>query len=204
MTMRLQELHPAMVHFPITMLPTTLLVDAIGRLTRNGTLLHAGKVGIAATAGSAALSAVAGLLAQEASRFDRDAHDKLVTHRNLNLAVIGMTVVMAARRAQRRRPSIAYLLTGAAGVAAMTYSAYLGGNMVYEHGVGVDDAGGLREEEAPFLVPANARHVLQVSGRHVVSGLRHAVRDLASGRVVPWLTRAGTASRADTALPKPD
>jgi uncharacterized membrane protein len=203
MAMRLQELHPALVHFPIALLPTTLGVDALGRATRNPTLLEMGRLGIAFTAGSAAVSALAGLLAQEASRFDEESHDILVTHRNLNLGVIALTGLMAVRRARRRRPSRGYLAAGLAGMAAMTYSAYLGGHMVYEKGVGVSKAGGLREEEAPHLLPENVDEVLQVSGRHVAEGLRHTVEDLASGEVVPWLTRSQTRP-APATLPAPE
>ncbi len=192
MAMRLQELHPAIVHFPITLLPSTLAVDALGRLTGNPTLLEVGKQGMALTAGSAGISAVAGLLAQESSRFDGETHDILVTHRNLNLGLIGLTTWLATRRARRRRPSLGYLLAGLTGVAVMTYSAYLGGHMVYEHGVGVKEAGGLREEEAPHLLPENAGEVLQVSAQHVEHGLRDVVEHLARGEVVPWLTRGGT------------
>jgi uncharacterized membrane protein len=198
MAMRLQELHPALVHFPIALLPTTLGVDALGRATRNPTLLEMGRLGIAFTAGSAAVSALAGLLAQESSRFDEETHDILVTHRNLNLGVIALTALMAVRRARRRRPSRGYLAAGLAGMAAMTYSAYLGGHMVYEHGVGVSKAGGLREEEAPHLLPENVDEVLEVSGRHVAEGLRHTAADLASGEIIPWLTRGAARPAAGT------
>jgi uncharacterized membrane protein len=189
MAMRLQEIHPALVHYPIALLPTTLAVDALGRATGDPTLLEMGRRGIALTAGSAAVSALAGLLAQESSRFDGETHDLLVTHRNLNLGLIGLTGWMAARRARRRRPSVGYLLVGLAGMAVMGYSAYLGGHMVYEHGVGIKEAGGLREEEAPKLLPDRVGEVLEVSARHIAEGARHAVEDLANGEVLPWLTR---------------
>jgi uncharacterized membrane protein len=194
--MRLQELHPALVHFPITLLPVSLGLDAAGRASGNRTLMEVGKLGMAATAGSAAISAVAGLLAQEASRFDRETHDILVTHRNLNLAVIGLTGVLAARRSKRERPSLGYLLAGLAGIGVMTYSAYLGGRMVYEHGVGVSEAGGLREDEAPYLVPDAAGETARVAARHVVTGLRDVVEKLAAGELAPWLTRERDHRRA--------
>lgn len=122
-------------------------------------------MGMTFTAGSAIVSALAGFLAQEASKFDSESRDVLITHRNLNLGLIGLTTWMAARRAKRRQPGLGYRLAGAAGVVMMTYSAYLGGHMVYEHGVGVKRADGLREGEAPRLVPAG-------QGRH--SGSRRS------------------------------
>jgi uncharacterized membrane protein len=187
--MRLQEIHPALVHYPIAFLPTALAADALGRATGSRTLSQVGRWGMALAAGSAAVSAVAGLLAQEASRFDEETRDLLVTHRTLNLAVVGLAAWMAVHRARAERPGAGYLAAGAAGVGVMAYSAYLGGHMVYEHGVGIKDAGGLREEDAPHLVPEQAGDVVQVAGHHVVAGLRNTLRDMGRGRFVPWLTR---------------
>jgi uncharacterized membrane protein len=189
MTMRLQEIHPALVHFPITMLPVTLATDAVGRFTGNHTLLDAARAGIALTAGSAAVAAAAGLLAQESARFDDASRDMLVTHRNLNLALIGLTGWMAARRARRVEPSLRYLAAGLAGIGVMVYSAYLGGRMVYEHGVGVSAAGMLREAEAPHLLPETAGEVASISATHLVRGARDVVGSLARGELVPTLVR---------------
>jgi uncharacterized membrane protein len=193
MSMRLQELHPAAVHFPIVLLPATLAADAAGRITGNAALLDAGRHGMAFTAASAALSGIAGLIAQEASTFDADAREMLITHRTLNLGLIGLTGWLAARRARAHRPGLGYLLAGAAGLAVMTYSAYLGGRMTYEHGVGVSKAGGLREEEAPHLTPDTAGEALRTSAQHVARGVWHSAGDLARGEVVPWLRRSAAA-----------
>jgi uncharacterized membrane protein len=191
MTMRIQELHPALVHYPIALLPVALAADAAGRLTGDRTLLAVGKQGMKLAAASAMVAAAAGVLAQEAGRYDRTKHELLVTHRNLNLGLVALTAVMAVRRSRRRHPSLGYLAAGLAGLGTMAYSAYLGGHMVYEHGLGVSAAGGLREEEAPELTPGNARDVLATSGRHMERGLRRAAADLARGEVAPWLTGSG-------------
>jgi uncharacterized membrane protein len=189
MAMRLQELHPALVHFPITMLPVSLATDAIGRATGNRSLLDAGRVGVALAAFGAGVSAVTGLLAQESSEFDPTARDMLVTHRTLNLGLIGLTTLMAARRARRKQPSLRYLTAGLAGLGVMTYSAYLGGRMVYGHGVGVEVASRAREGDSPPLVPGHLREAVQVSGRHVASGLKDVIGTAARGELLPTLTR---------------
>jgi uncharacterized membrane protein len=187
MAMRMQEIHPALVHFPIALLPATLAADALGRVTGNRTLLEAGRQGMRVAAGSVLISAVAGLMAQEEVRASGKAHDLLVTHRNLNAGLLGLTVGMSARRARRKRPSLSYLLTGLAGLGAMTYSAYLGGKMVYEHGVGVNPANGLREAEAPEVTLGNAGEVAQLGARQVIRGAKHAVADLLRGEIAPAL-----------------
>ncbi len=203
MSMRLQELHPSLVHFPIALLPTSLAADALGRLTDNEELLAVGRLGIAAAAGGAALAGVAGLLAQEASRFDDESHDILVTHRNLNLGLLGLVTGMAISRSRQRRPGLGYLALGAVGLLTMSYSAYLGGHMVYEHGVGVSDADGLREEEAPELRPANAGVAARTSARHLRDGLVATASALRDGELVPWITREHTnGARRGQAAPR--
>jgi uncharacterized membrane protein len=192
MTMRLQELHPALVHYPISLLPIAVGADALGKVSGNHTLLQVGKAGIALAAGSAAIAGVAGLVAQEAVRLDEETHAMLATHRNLNLGVLALTSWMAVRRATRSRPTFRYLLAGAAGIAGMAYGAYLGGHMVYEHGVGVKAAGGLHEEAAPELTPERAGDAAAISGEMLRRGVRHAVTGLAEGEVVPYLRRAGS------------
>jgi uncharacterized membrane protein len=43
MAMRLQELHPSIVHFPIALLPTALAADALGPLSGSETLMEMGR-----------------------------------------------------------------------------------------------------------------------------------------------------------------
>ncbi len=187
MPMRLQELHPALVHFPITLFPTALGVDAIGRASGNQEMMNLGRKGIGLAVASMAVAGVAGLLAQEAVQVDENARKKLVTHRTLNMALLGFTSLLASRRMRTDKPSLRYLMAGLAGVGVMGYSAYLGGNMVYEDGVGVAAAGGLREENAPHLEPSEAREALRTTGRNLVTGTKHAIEDMSHRDFVPWL-----------------
>lgn len=185
--MRIQEIHPALVHFPIALLPTSLAADALGRLTGSRSLMEVGRRTMPVAAASAAVSGIFGLVAQEAVRAEGEAADMLVTHRNLNLGLIAVAALMAAKRYRRRRPSLGYLLVGAAGSLVMSYSAYLGGHMVYELGVGVKEAGGLREGEAPMVEPGNLARAALVSARHIRDGARHTVEDLAGGEFAPTI-----------------
>lgn len=189
MAMRLQELHPSLVHFPIALLPTALVADTLGRLSGSESLMEVGRRLMPVAALSAAVAGVAGLIAQESSEVKEQAHPYLVTHRNINLGAIGLTALLARKRGRQRRPSASYLLAGFGGLAAVTYSAYLGGHMVYEHGVGVKAAGGLREHQAPELTPENAQLALDLSGQHIRTGLKHAVEHLRQGEVAPLLTQ---------------
>ena len=187
MSMRLQEVHPSLVHFPITLLPLALGADLLGRATGSESLATAGRRLMPLAAGSAAVAAVFGLVAQEEVKAEGPARDMLVTHRNLNLALTGVAAAMALWRARRERPSAGYLALGLAGLGVMSYTAYLGGHMVYEHGVGVEAAGGVREGGAPELVPDRAVEIARATMADVRDGAAGTVDDLRRGDVVPEL-----------------
>jgi uncharacterized membrane protein len=175
MSMRLQEIHPALVHYPLALLPAALTADALGRVTGSEGLLDLGRRLMPVAAASALAAGIFGLVAQESVRTDGTTSEMLATHRTLNLGLIGLAAVMAAKRWGESRPSLRYLALGAGGLAVMSYSAYLGGNMVYEHGVGVSSAGGLLESEAPEITTHNLGEVADVTADHIRTGIQHTL-----------------------------
>lgn len=188
MTIRLHEVHPSLVHMPITLVPVAIGADIMGRATGNRGLLEMGRRSMDLAAAGAALSTISGLIAQEEVNADGEAKDMLITHRNINLAATVMTGLMALWRTERYRPSLAYLGLGVAGVAALTYSAYLGGTMVYQHGVGVAPAGGQWRENEPALGKGRPARVIKDVATDIARGMKHLVQELAKGKIVPWLT----------------
>ena len=182
---RLQEIHPAIVHFPIAVLPLALGADLIGRLTGSRALSEVGRVLMPVAAAGAAVSAVTGLIAQEEVNASGVAGDILVTHRNLNLSLTAITALMAARRWSEDEAGAGYLALGLAGLGALSYSAYLGSKMVYEHGVGVKPADGVAAGESPAITPSEAPSV----ARRALSDLKQAaattVADVRAGRLAP-------------------
>jgi len=188
MAMKLHEVHPSLVHFPITLLPLAIGADAIGRLTGNQRLMWLGKRGIAAAAVAGAAAGATGLIAQEEVKATGRARDMLITHRNLNMATVAITSAMAVRRSQVTRPSLPYLLGGLAAVGATIYSAYLGGTLVYQHGVGVEPAGGLYQGGGPELKPRNVGRVAKAVGQGLGQGVKHVVEETAEGKIVPSMT----------------
>src|SRR4051812_31142479 len=125
--MRLVEVHPSLVHFPIALLPVAVGADAIGYATGNRELLRAGKLGMIAAASAAALAGTFGFIAQEEVDLDDRGRRVLQTHRTMNILALGAMTAMAIVRARRKKPGLGYLIAGLATLGAMTYSAYLGG-----------------------------------------------------------------------------
>jgi len=193
MAMRLQEIHPSLVHFPLTLLPLSIGADLIGQATGSEKLRSLARTTMPLAAASAVVAAVFGLVAQEEVNATGEAHDMLVTHRNLNLAMVGTATAMAAWRSKRDEPTTGYLALGLAGLAAMTYTAYLGGHMVYEHGVGVLDAAGLRDGVSPEVAPGSMAEAARAAGRDLKEGAKHAIEEARRGEIAPQLRRSAEA-----------
>lgn len=191
MSMRLQEVHPALVHYPLAFLPLAVGADLLGRATGSRPLREMGRLGVTLAAGSAALAAVAGLAAQQEVNVEEgsEAYDLLLTHRTINLtAVIGATA-MAAWRWGRKEASPTYLALGLGALGMVGYSAYLGGKMVYEHGLGVAAADGIFEEAHPVpeITRETAADAVRYAARDVADGARNAIRQMRQGEIVPAL-----------------
>jgi uncharacterized membrane protein len=194
MPIGLQEMHPATVHFPIALLPLSLGADALGRLTGDAVLMEMGRRTMPLAAAGAATAAAFGLISQQAVHAEGQAHDILVTHRTLNAGLVGVTAALAARRLRSRRPGLGYLAVGFAALGVMGYSAYLGGRLAYEHGVGVKPAGGLNEARGPEIGLGNAAEGARVAGENLADGVRGALRESASGDLVPVLSSVSKAA----------
>lgn len=187
MAMRLHELHAALVHFPITSMPTSVLADLVGELTGNEELKALGKGAMVATTASAALAGLSGLVAQQAVKsHSQTAHDMLTTHRTINIGVLGLSALLAYRRLDHA-PGPGYFAAALGGLAALTYSAYLGGEMVYRHGVGVQRADGILRSETPELKAKNAGQAVKKSGKHIAQAVKHTAEHAKKGYVVPTL-----------------
>lgn len=191
MAMRLQEIHPSLVHYPITLLPLAIGADALGRATGNEALLEAGRWAMMLAAGSAAVAAVFGLVAQQEVNAEGEALDTLITHRNLNLVAVGAATGLAARRWSQKKPSAGYLALGLASIGLVAVSAYLGGHMVYELGVGVKPAGGLKPTGVPELTTDDLASAARTAGHDIVEGARVTAREIGEGKLAPSLAPHG-------------
>ena len=143
-------IHPMLVHFPIALLFTAALFDAIGVL---GHLDSAASAGFALeTLGLISLvaAAAAGSIAQHAANLSGpgvrsllQAHKRDATLTGL---VFGAVWLLRAFVAWRRRrlagvgASYLHLAGVLLGLAVLTMTSRLGGSLVYDHGVGVAGA----------------------------------------------------------------
>ena len=190
MAIQLQEMHPALVHLPITLLPLAVGADVIGSLTNNDSLLSFGQKAIGVAAVGAIGSAVTGLIAGEEVNVEGVSEDMLITHRNLNFIATVVASGMALWRFNHRKPNAAYVGVGAVGVGVLAYTAYLGGKLVYDVGVGVEPAKGVYRTDAPALKSGQVGSFIKTAGTDLVHGVQHMVQEVAKGRLIPTIVTA--------------
>lgn len=189
MPMKLHEVHPALVHFPLAFFPLSLATDLAGRLKQDPAMMGSARSTMIAAAVSTAAAGVAGFIAQEEVKAG-PARDLLVTHRTMNIGFLALVTTMASVRARAARPSWSYLAAGILGFSGLVYSAYLGGKMVYRHGVGVEPSGGVAEGHAPELRRSELGRVVTHAVTDSAQGVWHTVQDLADGQIAPALKRS--------------
>lgn len=137
MGMHIHELHAAMVHAPLALLPTAATIDLTAALSGNRHTARLARTLWWAGAGGALLAGVAGLASsQEVTRDDLRTSDMIWLHGIGNAGLIVGALGMVAWR-RNHRPSVAQATLGLLACGVSIYTAYLGGEMVYGRGVGV-------------------------------------------------------------------
>jgi uncharacterized membrane protein len=176
-----------LVHYPLALLPMSIGADLLAKATGSEALEDFGRRTMMAGAVTAALSGVAGLVAQEEVNLEGDeAHNMLTTHRNLNIGLIVGSALLALRR-RDSKPGAGYIAAGLGSLAGLAYSAYLGGKLVYKHGAGVERANGVLEGTSAELRRGSTREIFRQSGRHLKTGAQHTFEQLQQGEVAPTL-----------------
>ncbi|QDE93210.1 hypothetical protein BHS06_31830 [Myxococcus xanthus] len=160
--MLLYELHPALVHMPLALLPTAAVADLISVTTGDGTWARvARRIWVAGSIGGL-LAGVSGLAASQEVRLETPrARDMTFLHgvgnASVLLGALGVTVWRL-----RREPSAATVALGLGACGLALCTAALGGKMVYELGVGQPasmsnaNAPALLSRDAPLLLVRDA------------------------------------------------
>ncbi|MBL8421485.1 MAG: DUF2231 domain-containing protein [Dechloromonas sp.] len=179
--------HPAAVHFPIALTVTATLLLLAGRLRPAATLLQAGgRLLLQLAALSAVATAALGWHAYLTVEHDAAGHLVMLRHRDWALAGTGGLLLLALWDALRQRAGKELHAGGLAGMlvisGSMGFTGWLGGEMVYRHGIGVSSAAFVSPvavvEAAPKVQPENplpaAPSPAAAPGEHVhKDGKRH-------------------------------
>ena len=147
MPLRTHELHPAIVHAPLVLLPATAVVDLLSALSpRDRRLDRVSRRLWWATAGGSLFVGLTGMAAANEIEVRSDrARDMMFLHGMGNFMLVLSAFGVAAWRA-RNRATLTSAVTGLVASGASMYTAYLGGELVYSHGAGVKPLGGAAAE----------------------------------------------------------
>ncbi|MGE5237139.1 MAG: DUF2231 domain-containing protein [Acidobacteriota bacterium] len=136
-------LHPAIIHFPIVLALVAFLFEALARHPRGRSLESAAVVLVVLAALGAVAAVVTGNMAHDEAVIPAGARAILEQHEELGEQAMWVLIVLATTRvilAWRRRftgwlPWV-YLLLAAVAAGMVSYNGRLGGEMVFDHGVG--------------------------------------------------------------------
>lgn len=201
MALRLEQLHPSLVHLPIALVPLAIGADLLGSITGRKSLHDFGRRSMAVAAAGAVVSALTGLIAGEEVNVEGRSRDQLMTHRNLNAVATLVATGAAVWRARTERPSAAYFGIGAVGMGVLAYTAYLGGQLVYEAGAAVAPAHGVFRPEAPTLRVSRLKGFAKTAATDLGHAVQHMVRELRAGYILPAIVGRHSESRAAGAPP---
>ncbi|MBN1210343.1 MAG: DUF2231 domain-containing protein [Myxococcaceae bacterium] len=138
MKMLLHELHPAVVHAPLTLLPTATAADLISVLSGDPAWARVGRrLWVVGTA-SALFSGLAGLAASQEVKLEQPRARDMVFLHGLGNACITAGAIGVTLWRLRNPPTLGQGLIGLMATAAALYTGALGGKLVYELGVGVN------------------------------------------------------------------
>lgn len=128
--------HPVMVHLPLVGLVVAVTFDLLAARHRSVRWRDAATVLWWVGLLGAAAAIATGLLAYNRVEHSDLAHEEMVLHRNLALTTIAVLVITSLWRWKRPYSRGAALL-GLIGAMVLGWVGYLGGDLVYRHGLGI-------------------------------------------------------------------
>jgi len=137
----MESVHPLVVHFPIALLLTALLLDGAAVACKRPGLHRVALWNLALGTLGAGVAVWTGHRAAEVAKHTFEIHQVMELHRKLGLATLILgSVVVAIRLLRRdrlgrggRAATTLFMLTM---VGTLVFGAHLGGRLVYEFGVG--------------------------------------------------------------------
>lgn len=137
----MESAHPLVVHFPIALLLTAVLIDLLAIALKRPAWHRVALWNLVLGTLGAGLAVWSGLRAAEVAKHTFEIHQVMELHQRLGIATLTLgSLIVAWRLVARdqlgpRSRALATLLM-AAMVGTLAYGAHLGGRLVYEFGVG--------------------------------------------------------------------
>ena len=137
----MESAHPLVVHFPIALLLTAVLLELAALVLRRPGLHRIALWNLALGTAGAGLAVFTGLRAEEVAKHTFEVHQVMQLHKRLGITTLILGLMGVSWRLARRdrlsvRARVVTLLLSVAMAGTLMYGAHLGGRLVYEFGVG--------------------------------------------------------------------
>ena len=137
----MESLHPLLVHFPIALLLSALLVDGLALALKRPHLHRVALWNLCLGTLGAGAAVLSGLQAEDVAKHSFEIWKIMTLHKRLGITTLILGVLTAGWRLWKRdrlgpRTRAATMAGMLAMAATLGIGAYLGGRMVYEYGVG--------------------------------------------------------------------
>jgi uncharacterized membrane protein len=136
------RIHAAINDLPPALLPLSVLFDLLGAWLKRESLKAAAFWTLIFGVLGTGAAIVSGLVAEDAVQHSDQAHAIMETHKTLAFIVLGIFGLLALWRILRRgvwgeKEQPVALTAGVIGVAILVYAASLGGQLVFDHALGI-------------------------------------------------------------------
>src|SRR2546423_14127776 len=139
--------HPIFVHFTVALLIVAAFFYAAAALTKNEAwrprLLNAGELNLWVGAALSTFTVALGAIAYGTVPHDDVAHEAMLAHRAWGLIAFAIYALLALlsiwHRKHRPYPSLLFAIAMLVGLVALGEAGLRGGQLVFEHGLGVDE-----------------------------------------------------------------
>ncbi len=137
--------HAALNDLPTALFLVSVAFDVLGAILKRDSLKAAGFWTLIAGVVGTGAAVLAGEMASDRVEHSEIAHGIMETHETLAIIVLVLFAVLALWRLVRRsnlgpRETPVYLTAGIIGVLLMMYTAKLGGELMFDHGLGISSA----------------------------------------------------------------
>jgi uncharacterized membrane protein len=149
--------HPAVVHFPLALYPAAVLFDVLAFTRGDGSLYTHGAfiLMLAATAG-AVVAMVTGFVQLPEIEPDSPAWKTAILHMSVQMgaaSVFLVSILLRLRHVDDAHPPVGAFICAIIGTGILFYGGWLGGRLVFSHGVGIDTGEGTTSLPAEEALP---------------------------------------------------